>query len=267
MGTAAKGRFHFLSHPAQDSPLCYDYSRQAEVTKTTLLIPMSVLNDMRPFSRIIILSLVAIFAGSLLGSVCAERPFPKPSGPVNDFADVITHPYEKRIGNLAKELFDKTGVALVLVTMHDLGGADSTEYANRLYNAWGIGKTEEDRGVLILVSVREQKMRIRTGAGLKAVLSSRQLEEIQVRFMAPLLKQNDYDNGLLNGVVAIGKIISKEAGVTIAGDTAPKPAQESRSGSPIGLALLVLGAAILVFVVHNIIRRSKAKAGRMKTQE
>ncbi len=221
---------------------------------------------MRLFSKIVLLSFIALFSTSPLGSVCAESPFPKPSGPVNDFADVMTPPYEKRIGNLAKELLAKTGAALVLVTMHDLGGADSNEYANRLYNAWGIGKTREDRGVLILVSVRERKMRIRTGAGLRAVLSSRQLEEIQDRFVAPLLKQNNYDDGLLNGVVAIGKIIGEEAGVTIAEDAAPKAAQESRSGFPIGLVLLALGAAILAFMVCKIYRRNKAKARSVKAQ-
>jgi len=228
---------------------------------------MSVLDGMRPFSKIVILSFIALFATSLLASVSGENPLPKPSGPVNDFADVITPPYEKRIGNLAKELLAKTGVALVLVTMHDLGGADSNEYANRLYTAWGIGKTGEDRGILILVSVTEQKMRIRTGSGLKALLSPGQVGEIQDRFMAPFLKQNNYDEGLLNGIVAIGKIISKDAGATIAEDPAPKPAQESRSGFPIGFALLVPGAAILAFVVHKIIGRNKAKASRGNIQK
>jgi len=223
---------------------------------------MSVLDGMRPFSKIVILTFVALFATSLLASVSGENPLPKPSGSVNDFAEVITPPYEKRIAHLAKELLDKTSVTLVLVTMPDLGGADSNEYANRLYNAWGIGKTEEDRGILILVSVREQKMRIRTGSGLKALLSSGQVEEIQDRFMAPFLKQNNYDDGLLNGIVAIGKIIRKHAGATIAEDPAPKPAQESRSGFPIGFALLVLGAAILAFVMCKIYGRNKAKANR-----
>ena len=228
---------------------------------------MSVLDDMRPFPKIVMLSFIALFTTSLLASVFAETSLPKPSGPVNDFAEVITSPYEKRISNLAKELLDKTGVALVLVTMHDLGVADSNEYANRLYNAWGIGKTGEDRGILILVSVREQKMRIRMGSGLKALLSPGQVGEIQDRFVAPLLKQNNYDDGLLNGVVAIAKIISKHAGATIAGDAASKTAQEDRSGFPIGFALLVLGAVILAFVVCKIYGRNKAKAGNAKTQE
>jgi len=156
-----------------------------------------------------------LLAAGLSVDVRAQSPLPKLTESVNDFADVITLPYEKRMGNIAKELTDKTGVALVIVTMHELGGADPNEYAHRLYNAWGLGKTGEDRGVLILVSVREQKMRIRAGTGLKAILSARQIGEIQDRFAAPLLKQNNYDDGLLNGVVAIAKIIAKESGATL----------------------------------------------------
>jgi uncharacterized protein len=78
-----------------------------------------------------------------------------------------------------------------------------------------VGKNGKDRGVLIFVSRKEQTMRIHTGTGLKTVLSQRQIAEIQDRFVAPLLKQNDYDNGLLNGVVAVAKIIGKESGVTL----------------------------------------------------
>jgi len=33
--------------------------------------------------------------------------------------------------------------------------------------------------------------------------------------MAPLLKKNNYDEGLLNGAVAIAKIIAKESGATL----------------------------------------------------
>ena len=170
---------------------------------------------MRPFSSLILLSLIAVIAAFLPGSGCTESPFPKASGPVNDFADAMSAPYEKRIGRIAEELRVKTGVELVLVTMRDLGGADPKEYVPRLYQAWAVGKNGKDRGVLIFVSRKEQTMRIHTGTGLKTVLSQRQIAEIQDRFVAPLLKQNDYDNGLLNGVVAIAKIIGKESGVAL----------------------------------------------------
>lgn len=159
--------------------------------------------------------LIALLSVLFHGSVCAQSSFPKPSGHVNDFADLMTPPYEKRIGNIARELDAKAGVALFVVTMPDFGGLDASQYAERLYREWNIGKNESDKGVLILVSMKEQKLRIRTGTGLKAILSPRQIGEIQDRFVAPLLKQNNYDDGLLNGVSALAKLIAKEAGVTL----------------------------------------------------
>lgn len=170
---------------------------------------------MRPFTRIIIFCAVAALAASLPGGVCAQSAFPKPGGPVNDFADVITPPYEKRIGNIAKELTGKTGVALFVVTMPNVGGAGADEYAERLYKDWGLGTKGSDKGILILVSVRERKLHVRVGADLEAHLSQRQIEEIQSRFVVPYLRQNNYDAGLFNGVVAIAKIIAEESGVTL----------------------------------------------------
>jgi uncharacterized protein len=156
-----------------------------------------------------------LLAAGLSGDLCAQSPLPKRSGPVNDFADVITPPYEKRMGNVAKELLTKTDVALFVVTMPDLGGANANEYAERLYISWNIGKDEGDKGVLILASIRERKLQIRMGNGLKAILSQRQIGEIQDRFVAPYLKQNNYDDGLLNAVLAIAKIIAKESGADL----------------------------------------------------
>jgi uncharacterized protein len=153
----------------------------------------------RPFTRILIFCVVAALAASFPGAVCAESALPKPRGPVN----------------IAKELNGKTGVALFVVTVPGLGGAGAYEYAERLYKDWGVGTKGSDKGILILVSVRERKLQVRTGAGMKALLSERQIAEIQDRFVAPYLKQNNYDTGLFNGVVAIAKIIAKESGVTL----------------------------------------------------
>jgi uncharacterized protein len=169
----------------------------------------------KPLSVIILFSLIALVAVLFQGPLCAQSPLPKRSGPVNDFADVITPPYEKRMGNVAKELLTKTGVALFVVTMPDLAGANANEYAERLYLSWDIGKKEGDKGVLILASIRERKLQIRMGNGLKAILSQRQIGEIQDRFVAPYLKQNNYDDGLLNAVLAIAKMIAKASGVDL----------------------------------------------------
>ena len=68
---------------------------------------------------------------------------------------------------------------------------------------------------MILATIRERKLQIRRGSGLNTEFFQRQIGEIQDRFVAPDLKQNNYDEGLLNGGVAMAKVIAKESGAIL----------------------------------------------------
>jgi len=198
------------------------------------------------FATVVCLSLFLWLAGAAK----AERPIPKPTGPVNDFANVIPSDYEQKITAVATELYQKTGTAVVVVTMPDIGGAEYNDYANRLYSAWGIGKKGEDNGVLIFVTVKERKMRIETGYGVEGILPDGLAGEIRDRYMIPYLKQNKYGEGLLNGTLAVAQVISKEAGVELTGQVAAEAPKRERSG--IGFLPIVL---IILFLMFSSRRR------------
>ncbi|NVM57312.1 MAG: TPM domain-containing protein [Desulfobacterales bacterium] len=169
--------------------------------------------------------------------------FPKPKGLVNDFANVVSPRYEQRLLQVTGELFKKTGVPVVVVTMPEIGGEDYNEYANRLYAAWGIGKKGEDRGVLIFVTLKERKMRIETGYGIEGIIPDGLAGEIRDQYIIPFLKQNRLGEGLLNGTLAIAQIIAKDAGVSLTGQLPVKTLAKRRSGLSgllIGLLFLVL---------------------------
>ncbi len=159
----------------------------------------------------------------------AERPFPKPVGLINDFANVIPPSDEKTLIGLTTELLNKTGTPVVVVTMPDIGGAEYNDYANRLYETWGIGKKGEDRGVLIFVTVKERKMRIEVGYGLEGILPDGLAGEIRDRYMIPYLKENEFGEGLINGTLAVSQIIAKDAGVKLRGQATPRAPKKSRS--------------------------------------
>lgn len=158
-----------------------------------------------------------------------QQPFPKPKGLINDFANVISPSYEQQLERTTAELLNKTGTPVVVVTMPDLGGEDYNEYANRLYETWGIGKKGEDKGVLILVAIKERKMRIEVGYGLEGILPDGLAGEIRDRYMIPYLKQNKFGEGLLNGVSAVSQIIAKDAGVKLTGQVPVKAPKKRRS--------------------------------------
>jgi uncharacterized protein len=159
----------------------------------------------------------------------AERPFPKPMGLVNDFANVIPVSYKQKIHVITSELLQKTGIPVVVVTIPDIGGAEYNDYANRLYSAWGIGKKDEDKGVLIFVTIKERKMRIETGYGVEGILPDGLVGEIRDRYMTPYLKQNKFGEGLLNVTIAVSQVIAKHSGVELTGQLPARTTKKKRS--------------------------------------
>ncbi|MBN1832403.1 MAG: TPM domain-containing protein [Deltaproteobacteria bacterium] len=148
----------------------------------------------------------------------AERPIPdEPIGYVNDFADVIPSDIEQRISAVASEVKSKTGTEIAVATFPDLGGADHVDYANKVYQKWGIGPKEDDKGVLIFLALQERNVRIETGYGVEGILPDGMTGEILDHYVLPYFRSEKYGEGLLNGTLAVSQILANEAGVTLTG--------------------------------------------------
>ncbi len=180
-----------------------------------------------------------------ISSARAERPFPKPKGLVNDFANVISPTYKQKIAAVTGVLLQKTGIPVVVVTMPDIGGAEYNDYANRLYRAWGIGKKGEDKGVLIFVAVKERKMRIETGYGVEGILPDGLVGEIRDRYMTPLLKQDKFGEGLFAGASAVAQVVAKASGIALSGQA---PKSSAKKGSWFSFFPLIILLIIIMLI-------------------
>ncbi|MBU4370505.1 MAG: TPM domain-containing protein [Proteobacteria bacterium] len=198
------------------------------------------------FARTLLLSAAFLFfAGSALAAV---ETFPKPAGAVNDFAGVISAQYSGPMENLAREVLEKTGTAIVVATVKTIGDNDPNDYANRLYQAWGIGKKGEDKGVLIFLAVNERRIRIETGYGVEGILPDGLAGEILDRHAIPWLKKGDYGQGMAAAMAAVSSVVAKAAGVTLTGAQPPQRRQV-RTERKIGIGqilLLILAAGFLL---------------------
>ncbi len=142
---------------------------------------------------------------------------PAPQGLINDFAGIIRPSYEEKMNLLALEVLNKTGSTLTVVTLKDIGGADIDEFTNRLYEKWGVGKKGEDRGVMILLALKERRIRIEVGYGLEGIIPDGLAGQIRDQAMTPYLKKGEYGLGLLNGLYATASIIAKDKGIKLTG--------------------------------------------------
>ena len=86
---------------------------------------------------------------------------------VADYAGVLSDATEQSIidynGALELQCY---GAQFVVVTVNYLDGMYSDEYANKLFNDWGVGSSTENNGMLLLLAVGENKAWLSTGAGI-----------------------------------------------------------------------------------------------------
>lgn len=198
----------------------------------------------RMASLFTVVVVVCLFARGVYGS-----DFPRPVGAVNDFAGVISPRYEQSMESLAREVLQKAGTSIVVVTMKEIGGDDPADYANRLYETWGIGTKGQDKGVLIFLALQERRIRIETGYGIEGILPDGLVGEILDRYVIPPLKAGDYDKGLSSAMVAVSSVIAKDAGVSLTGvpQTRHRPvARRTTGGNLFSLIVLFIVISLLL---------------------
>ena len=141
---------------------------------------------------------------------------------------------------LSREVLQKTGVAIVVATVKSIEDNDPADYVNRLYEAWGIGKKGEDKGILIFLALKERRIRIETGYGVEGILPDGLVGEILDKHALPSLKKGDYGKGLANAMVAVSYIVAKDAGVSLTGSPTISKMRKTQEKSGFNLFSLIL---------------------------
>ena len=160
--------------------------------------------------RIAALISLLVFCSSLLSA----QVFPKPSGRVNDFANVIDQSVESEIDSRLDLLEQQTSSEIAVATVTSLDGMSVDEYANRLFKEWGVGQAKQDNGVLVLVAPKERDMRIEVGYGLEGVLPDGLAGQVIRERFTPRFRDGDYSGGIRNGVTHLADIVQKHQVLT-----------------------------------------------------
>lgn len=109
----------------------------------------------------------------------------------------------------------------VIVVVDDIEGGDIDTFATELFEKWGLGKTDKDNGLLVLVAKDLRRAAIRPGYGLEGVLPDIVCGRILREQMFPAFREGDYDAGVLAATERIATIL-----------TDPVAAEEIRSALP-----------------------------------
>lgn len=192
------------------------------------------------------LALVLVLLLSLTGRAQDVPPRPDPPHLVNDLAGLL-QPQE--VAALEQKLVtynDSTSSQIAVVTVPTLGGNDIADYAQKLYESWGIGRKGKNNGILVLVAQQERLARIQTGYGLEGAVPDALAKRIISNTLVPAFKQNQYYAGLDRGT---DQLISLAKGEYKA-DPADARGRRDRSGSGAGF-WIIIGLLVLFFLLRS----------------
>ena len=205
------------------------------------------------YSSIFILSVflpIAVFAYTSPG---------RPTGFVNDFANVISVNERATIETKLQSLEKSTGIQVAVATVPSLGDETIESYAVALFQDWGIGRKGKDNGLLILVAPVDREARIEIGYGLEGTVTDLQAGNIVDKIMIPAFKTGDYAAGISGAVDAVSGIIAKDPTIiaTYSGDQSSGSGMQSADWQKNIFAFFFLGVIVLNMLAR-ILGRTKS---------
>ncbi|HPL90443.1 MAG TPA: TPM domain-containing protein [Treponemataceae bacterium] len=182
-----------------------------------------------------------LFAATILSA----REVPPLSGPVNDYAAILSADEKQTLESFLLALDRQTGVQIAVLTIPSLEGESLESFSLKTVEQWKLGEQDADNGALLLVSLGDRAVRIETGYGLEGTLTDVKSGLIIRNVIAPRFREGKYGAGILEAVRNMAGIATDNR--EILSESVKNPQKEKSGGNLAGL---------LFFIVFYLIMRA-----------
>ena len=114
-----------------------------------------------------------------------------------------------------QRLEEACGAQLVVVTLNTTGSTAIDDYANELFNTWGIGDSQKKNGFLLLLAVDDGRYYAVAGAGLQANLTAGVLKRYYSIYLEEDFAAKRYEAGVKKFYEAVFKDIADIHNVSV----------------------------------------------------
>jgi uncharacterized protein len=105
----------------------------------------------------------------------------------------------------------ETSHQVAVLTIASLQGESIEDFSIRVAESWRIGRKGFDNGVILIIALKDRKLRIEVGYGLEGVLPDAIANQIIRKVIVPHFRNDDYGAGVDAGVNAILKTVAGES--------------------------------------------------------
>ena len=135
---------------------------------------------------------------------------PSLSGPVVDKAGILSRNEFNKIENFLLDLNNRSQIQIAVLIIPSLEGESIEDYSMQVAEKWKLGDKEKDSGALLLVAVKDKKLRIEVGYGLEENLTDSRSGQIIRNFIAPQFRSGNYGEGIYDGIKAMAAYASED---------------------------------------------------------
>ncbi|MGL4370151.1 MAG: TPM domain-containing protein [Spirochaetota bacterium] len=177
---------------------------------------------------------------------------PALKGHVNDYAGMISPENAAFLESALKSFEETDSTQVVILTVPSLEGEALEDYCIKVADAWKIGESKKDNGVIFFAAKNDRRMRIEVGRGLEGVLTDLISGRIVDMVVSPRFKNGDFDGGFAEGTKAIIAVCR--------GEFKNDGTDAKKDGRPLQTYIIIL-FIVLYFAVLIISRFSKIAGG------
>ncbi|WP_431110130.1 TPM domain-containing protein [Variovorax paradoxus] len=177
-------------------------------------------------------------------------PVPTLTARVIDQTQTLAEPERADLEAKLAAFEQRKGSQIVVLMVPTTQPEDIASYANRVGNAWKIGRKDVGDGILVIVAKNDRKMRIEVAKTLEGAVPDLAAIRIIDEEMKPRFRNNDFAGGLN---AAVARLIG-----LVDGEALPEPSigsdESSGSGNGIDWENLAIFLFVGVFVAAPIVR-------------
>ena len=186
---------------------------------------------------------------------------PPLTGRVVDLAHVLPADVAASLANDLEAHETKTSNQVAVLILPSLEGEPLESFSHRVGTTWKLGQKGTENGVLLLVALRERKVRIEVGYGLEGTLTDLRSAHIIRQEIVPRFRSGDLPGGVVAGVQAIlGTIEGTYKAEEVLSDQA-RSGQEP-TAFPYVIIGIVVGTLAGIVLSHGL-QRTRALLGSL----
>ncbi len=202
--------------------------------------------------KVLALTLVIlVFAGNAAVSAAL---YPEPVGNINDYVGVLTQEDKSNLNALVDLVLNQQGVTFAVAIVDDHGDESIEIYGANLYEKWGIGEKAEDKGLLVIISMKEKDVRMEVGYGLEPIITDGRAGE-SLDKMIPYFAQGDYGKGLYVGLLNAAEYVADASETEFKPEEGAPVTIDDRKSFP--LYILILPLLLFGLLVNRLSRRNR----------